>query len=126
MNITSLHQNHAVPTPKLIHKRGTPKRVNRGKFSPQTITHIFERDGFSCVRCRRSTEIESAPHHIIFKSQGGKGERDNGATTCRPCHDWAHGKAYGPDGEPKNEGRKWFEDYRNAVLIPYYKVRENA
>lgn len=111
---------------QLQHTRRTPKRVNRGKFSEQTKNHIFERDGFKCVCCRRSTNLESVPHHIIFKSQGGRGERDNGVTVCRPCHDWAHGKAYGPNGEEKKDGRKWFEDYRERVLIPYYKVREGA
>lgn len=104
------------PCPKPDHKRGTPKRVNRGKFSQDTIQKIGERDGWKCVRCH-STTIESVPHHVIFKSQGGPGTVDNGVSICRGCHDWAHGKRKGPAGEPAKEGRKWFEQYRIDYLI---------
>lgn len=101
---------------QLKHSRKTPKRAIRGKFSPKTIQAIGERDGWLCVKCK-SPYIESVPHHVIFKSQGGLGTIDNGVTICRPCHDWAHGKRKGPYGEPTAEGRKWFEDYRKKYLL---------
>lgn len=105
------------PVPKPTkHKRRTPKRVNRGKFSTDTIQTIGERDGWICVRCK-SPYIENVPHHVIFKSQLGKGTADNGVTICRPCHDWAHGKRKGPNGEPEKDGRKWFEEYRIHYLL---------
>jgi hypothetical protein len=100
------------PTPKPSHKRRTPKRVNRGKFSAETIKHIFERDEWRCVRCGASRDLESVPHHIRFKSQGGLGTKDNGATVCRSCHRLAH---------KERAVREWFEDYRVKVLIPYYE-----
>jgi 5-methylcytosine-specific restriction endonuclease McrA len=102
---------NAVPKPQ--HERRTPKRVDRGKFSVLTTQHIFERDNCSCVRCGTSSDLESVPHHIIFKSQGGLGEKDNGATVCLSCHRLAH---------ILREVIVWFEDYRTRVLIPYYET----
>jgi hypothetical protein len=105
------------PTPKPGKSvRIEPKRGVSGKFSTKTIQTIGDRDEWLCVRCR-SPYIESVPHHAIFKSHLGKGTVDNGVTICRSCHDWAHGKRNGPDNEPANEGRKWFEDYRNKYLL---------
>ena len=88
-------------------KRRTPKRVNKGKFSRTTLKIIGERDEWRCVRCG-SYKIESTPHHVIYKSQGGTGTADNGVSICRTCHDWAHSC---------KEGRKWFEDYRTRNLL---------
>lgn len=89
----------AVPKPR--HKRRVPKRVDRGKFSAKTIKEICERDNYQCVRCG-SYYLESIPHHVIYKSQGGHGTKRNGVSICRDCHNEAHAiKAV----------RKWFEDW---------------
>lgn len=103
----SFDQVRAVPKPS--HNRRTPKRKSRGEFSEQTKKAILERDDYKCVSCHRSTMIENTPHHVIFKSQGGLGEKRNGVTVCRYCHDWAHGKRQGPRGELAREGRYFFE-----------------
>lgn len=103
------------PQPKPNHKRGKQKGAARGKFSPETTKRIFEYDEYRCASCR-SYRIESVPHHIIFKSACGQGTFDNGATVCRRCHDWAHGKCEGPNGEKSNLGRKWFEDYQERKI----------
>lgn len=87
--------------------RKSPKRANRGKFSDKTIKRIIERDGGRCVRCG-SPYIESVPHHIIYRSQGGRGDEDNGVCICRPCHDLAHSKEV---------VRRWFEQYRIEKLL---------
>lgn len=108
---------HPIPkASQLKHNRRTPKRKDRGKFSPDTITAILERDGYACVSCHRSTMIENTPHHVIFKSQGGQGIKRNGVTICRMCHDWAHGKTTGPHGEPEKDGRKFFENWVDQHL----------
>jgi 5-methylcytosine-specific restriction endonuclease McrA len=104
------------PAPKPSHNRRTPKKKTRGEFDKKTIDAILERDGHKCVKCHRSNMIESVPHHIIFKSQNGKGEKRNGVTICRYCHDWAHGKRPGPHGELTSEGREWFEMWRDHNL----------
>ncbi|WP_411830313.1 HNH endonuclease [Paenibacillus alba] len=92
--------------PKPSYKRRQPKRGNAARFSEKTIKSIGERDGWLCVRCG-SPYIESVPHHIIYRSQLGKGTVDNGVCICRPCHDLAHSK---------QEVRKWFEAYGQKLL----------
>jgi 5-methylcytosine-specific restriction endonuclease McrA len=104
------------PVAKPSHNRRTPKRKARGEFSKKTIDEILERDDHKCVSCHRSTMIESIPHHVIFKSQGGEGIKRNGVTICRYCHDWAHGKRKGPNGELTHEGRAFFEMWVDANL----------
>ncbi|BAM46325.1 hypothetical protein AXY_01930 [Amphibacillus xylanus NBRC 15112] len=91
------------------------KRTKNKNFSMAVKLAIFERDRYRCVKCG-SHLIDSVPHHITYKSQGGQGTKRNGATTCRRCHDWAHHKCQGPYGEPSSEGRKWFEDWRDRML----------
>jgi len=95
----------AVPKPD--HNRSAPRRGVASKFSSKTIRAICERDNYRCVRCG-SHYIESVPHHVIYRSAGGKGTVDNGVTICRPCHDLAHSS---------REVRKWFEAYRIKHLL---------
>ncbi|GEM04499.1 hypothetical protein HMI01_14870 [Halolactibacillus miurensis] len=90
------------------------KKTNRN-FSPAVKQAIFERDGYKCVKCGKGI-IESVPHHITYKSQGGTGEKRNGVTVCRACHDWSHGLKIGPYHEPAHLGRKWFESWRERRL----------
>jgi 5-methylcytosine-specific restriction endonuclease McrA len=94
------------PVPKPQHKRRTPKRVDRGKFSIKTIREILERDDYQCVRCG-SRYLEAVPHHITYKSQGGLGTKDNGVTICLDCHKEAH---------TTREVREWFEKWRERTL----------
>ena len=49
---------------------------------------VLERDGHRCVCCHRHTT--AAPHHIIYKSSGGKDTADNLATVCMDCHERIH------------------------------------
>lgn len=100
---------HPVPKPNYKSKK---KNKN---FSQKVIMDIFDRDDWECVKCG-SHLIESVPHHIRYKSQGGTGEKRNGVTVCRSCHDWAHHKSDSKFGEPSSEGRKWFEDWRERHL----------
>jgi 5-methylcytosine-specific restriction endonuclease McrA len=95
-------------SPKPVYGRKQPKRGVSGKFSPDTKQRIFERDNGQCVRCKTIANLEHTPHHILFKSQLGKGTMDNGVTICRSCHGWAHAC---------REGREWFEQYRNKYLL---------
>jgi 5-methylcytosine-specific restriction endonuclease McrA len=91
------------PVDKPNHKRRVQKRVDRGKFSQKTIDEILERDEHKCVRCG-SYHVEAVPHHVTYKSQGGLGEKRNGVTICRPCHELAH---------KERNIRLWFEQYRD-------------
>jgi len=93
---------------QLRSNRKSPKRAARGKFSAETIRAIYERDNGACVKCGTSSDLEAVPHHIIYRSQLGKGTIDNGCVICRPCHNWAH---------RCREGRVWFEQYREDHLL---------
>lgn len=95
------------PVPKPSHNRRVAKRGERGKFSAKTIKEIFERDNYQCVRCGTGSNLESVPHHIIYRSQGGIGHKRNGATICLQCHAEAH---------LLRESRKWFENWRDRTL----------
>jgi hypothetical protein len=108
MTILQNLANEFHPVDKPRHKRLEPTRGNAGKFSDKTRQIIGERDKWLCVKCG-SNQIESVPHHVIFKSQGGKGTVDNGVTICLEHHRWAH---------KGREGRVWFENYRINNLLP--------
>jgi 5-methylcytosine-specific restriction endonuclease McrA len=104
------------PAPKVKHKRFKPTRKQQGKFSQETIQAIYIRDNGKCVCCGSAKDLEGIPHHIQYRSQGGKGEKRNGCIICRPCHRWVHDGDPGPNGEPSAEGRKWFEDWQKEKL----------
>ena len=58
------------------------------KIQPQHgFAKVKERDRYQCQNpeCNhRSLRVEA--HHIIFRSQGGTDEEENGLTLCRSCH----------------------------------------
>lgn len=90
-------------------------------FSEKTKAEIYERDKGLCVSCGSSRV--AAHHHIIFKSQGGRGHVHNGCLVCQVCHDWAHGLREGPFQQPSVEGREWFEKWRVNTLLPLYSLK---
>lgn len=91
------------PKEQQLGKKRSKKTKN---FSPSVKKAIFERDNWKCVRCG-SYQLEKVPHHIIFKSQGGSGDKKNGATICLDCHREAHSK---------ESVRRWFEEWQNKYL----------
>jgi hypothetical protein len=44
----------------------------------------FRRDGWSCRHCHDRSGLH--PHHVIYKSHGGKDELNNLLTLCAQCH----------------------------------------
>lgn len=76
-----------VRVPKLIHKRRIPKKTDRGKFSQSTRAIIIERDQGLCQICM--SEGQSV-HHIIYRSQMGRGVYTNGIVLCADCHTKVH------------------------------------
>lgn len=85
---------------------GKRKTKKNSDFSPKVKREIFERDQWRCVRCG-SHYLEKVPHHIIFRSQGGTGEKRNGASVCNECHREAHSN---------DQVRRWFEKWRDKYL----------
>lgn len=88
-----------VPKPK------RRKRKKQNRFNRKVRKKIKERDNNQCVRCGKKAHHI---HHIIFLSQGGKSNEDNGVCVCIACHQEAH---------EKREVRKWFEEYRKKYLL---------
>jgi len=44
----------------------------------------YIRDGWKCRHCQNRSGLH--PHHVIFKSHGGKDELSNLLTLCHQCH----------------------------------------
>ncbi|HZG16931.1 MAG TPA: HNH endonuclease [Candidatus Bathyarchaeia archaeon] len=88
------------PAPKPNHKRRIPKRRERGRIKPETYAKVFERDKGKCVLCGRIDGLEA--HHVIYRSQLGKGTEDNIVMLCFQCHHRAH-------TEPKKYKPKLFD-----------------
>lgn len=55
---------------------------------PQIRTYVFERDRWGCRSCNSDRGI--SPHHILFKSLGGKHNTENLVTLCFKCHNLIH------------------------------------
>ncbi len=86
--------------PKLINKRPkkakrkkqvdqpkmnvTPPMKNRKKFSKDVIRQAAEKFNGLCANCGQARAAD--PHHIRFRSDGGKGVLSNCLPVCRPCH----------------------------------------
>src|SRR5690554_2737700 len=105
MNLTSLHQNHAVPTPK----KTKFKRVNltqrmMGDISAKVRAEVKLRSGGRCeIRklCKGSEGVHMA--HLTTRGQlTHKTDVNDLKHACVPCHLWLDGK----DGIPyRNELR---------------------
>lgn len=51
--------------------------------------YVFSRDNWRCRACGRADTLD--PHHVVFKSAGGRDIPSNLLTMCRHCHDSVHG-----------------------------------
>ena len=51
-------------------------------------TACFKRDGYRCRHCGDSNGLH--PHHVIFKSHGGRDALNNLLTLCHTCHRGVH------------------------------------
>lgn len=92
------------------------KRTKSLQFSKDTIQEIFERDN-GCLFCRLGICMEGSlsvdravhdPMHIVNKSQGGLGVKENGVDGCR----WHHTLM---DNGKHPELREIAEDYLKSL-----------
>ena len=51
-------------------------------------TACFKRDGYRCRHCGDSNGIH--PHHVVYRSHGGKDALNNLLTLCWQCHRATH------------------------------------
>ena len=71
------------------------KRIRlKGKKLYDLYERVFERDNYTCQNpdCPGGWQLDKAPHHVIFKSQGGSDTEENLLTLCLYCHGKAHGR----------------------------------
>lgn len=70
---------------------------------------VWERDNYQCQHpgCG-STLLEKTPHHIKFKSQGGKDRLDNLVSLCPNHHREVH------EGKQSAYWRKHWENWASA------------
>lgn len=59
------------------------------KEIPEAVKrYVFVRDGWHCRNCNRADGLD--PHHVIYRSHGGKDVENNLITLCRWCHNDEH------------------------------------
>lgn len=75
--------------PKPTYKRRKPTLAQRNKFNTETIEQIRQYFNGKCAECGVYTD-NKPPHHIKFKSQGGRGTKTNGLWLCPDCHERIH------------------------------------
>lgn len=75
------------PVPKPKHKRKAPKRGKRGQIDNKEYNKVIDNHGYKCWVCG-STAIEM--HHVVFRSQGGRGVYRNLIPLCNEHHKQAH------------------------------------
>jgi len=98
------------PVPKPVHRRRVPKQAKRNEFSKKVRDQIIERDQGKCRNCGGiGTEI----HHVVFRSQGGRGVFTNGLLVCHHCHRRIH--------DHKILANKWKFLFEQEYGPDYYK-----
>ena len=73
--------------------KNKPVRL-KGAALQKLYQRVFERDNYTCQDCGTMKNIDRAPHHKVFKSQGGEDISENLITLCRVCHGKKHGINY--------------------------------
>lgn len=79
------------------------RRESRKRFHEEVV----ERDQ---GRCRICGKRASDAHHILYRSQGGTDDLDNGILLCRTDHERVHAEG----------GRKWRPILREMAQTPSY------
>lgn len=98
----------AVPKPNF--KRRVPKKSKRGNFSQSTRSLIASRDQGLCRLCGNKGE---SVHHVVYRSQSGRGVYTNGMTVCAICHEQIH--------RDKELSDYWFFVYRELYGDGFWK-----
>ncbi len=80
-------------------------------LNPKIAKQVYVRDGWKCRHCKWTAGLH--PHHIIFKSQGGKDELSNLITLCFACHRGVH------DGNLKLDIKEILKD---NVVVRFIRI----
>lgn len=74
----------AVAAGRLLPRRRADVRAQRRRLSMAERTAILDRDGWACVWCGSTTDLEL--DHVIPWSRGGACSATNLQTLCRRCN----------------------------------------
>lgn len=99
-----------MPAPKPTYQRQAPKRSKRSQFSKRVREEIIERDEGVCRNCGA---LGSQIHHVVFRSQGGRGVYTNGLLVCNGCHKRIH--------ENKELKESWQRTFEMIYGFGYWK-----
>ncbi|PWK05081.1 hypothetical protein [Tumebacillus permanentifrigoris] len=100
---------------KPSHGRGSQKRRDRTKITPNNRKHVQERSEGLCERCAiYCLKLGGQMAHLEGAGQLGRGDIPwNICLLCLTCHKWADGTA---------EGYEWRRE-RRVELVLQYSVR---
>ena len=76
--------------------------TSRG-FPPKDRRQILERDGYRCVLCGSSTQLQA--DHVVPAARGGSDQMENGRTLCKRDHLRLTGEQFGFGGSYRTGGR---------------------
>lgn len=96
--------------PKPKHKRRKPKQSTRNEFKPKVRQQIYDRDNGLCRNCGG---LGNQVHHIVYKSQMGRGVATNGMLVCSDCHDKMH--------KDKQLSYQWVKVFREEYGHDFHK-----
>ena len=81
----------------------------------KTKKALYERDDWQCRHCKNRNGLH--PHHIVYRSQGGKHTLDNLLTLCWKCHNAVH------DGKLKIITQEVLSEHGAYLYIGFERLR---
>lgn len=100
--------------------RRVPTQKERGAISKKSGNKALEVYNHQCGGCGYGGEALEL-HHILFRSQGGRGQWRNIVPLCRRCHDACHGKFQNEsDASVLEEWDAMFKRLHEAKYGPHF------
>ena len=90
--IGSNHPGLALPKPRARLLSREEKEAEKRAHWRRVKFQVMRRDRFICRCCGKRATTNGDPHHILYRSHGGKDEPENLVWLCRRCHDAVHAK----------------------------------
>lgn len=85
------------PRPHMLTQQDKEREKHRNWSEVSAV--VRKRDGGKCRCCGKPG---TDPHHIVYRSHGGKDVESNLAWSCRACHKAIHAKVTLVSFNPKN------------------------
>jgi len=79
--------------PKNKYQKTKAIRLKGYKYK-QLQRAVLKRDGCTCQNPKCKVHTQNAPHHIVYRSQGGSDSLQNMITLCGPLENDCHRKVH--------------------------------